>query len=325
MRESVPLSSEALVPERWRDLAGAGPVRVFNPGLLQESSGWILAYRVVLPDLARRIAICRLRSDFSVLPGSAVELTDLIRFPAGRNYPEAATTWFADPRLYRLGGHIFVYWNSGWPDYQNNQFILGLDQTSLRPIGVARELTLAGDRQRIEKNWTLFGAGPFYAVYSVSPHRILSVCLDGDGDVRCDPVFEPGVRPDEEYSREYGRLRGGSPPQLVDGGYYSFCHSVCNSPSGYRYVPAAYRFSGSQPFSPTHAPAVPLPLDNPLGPRTVHPKLNPVVGEVLYPAGAAFADGHWAISFGINDERCAIAVIPHAGIQSCLRPLHVEP
>jgi hypothetical protein len=318
MRKLHLFANESLVPERWRDLAGAGPLRMFNPGLLRDASGWILAYRVVLPDLARRIAICRLRSDLSVLPGSAVELSDLIRFPAGRDYSEAATTWFADPRLFRLGGRTFVYWNSGWPDHQNSQFLNELDEASLRPTGLPRELTLLGERQQIEKNWTLFGSGPFYAVYSVSPHRILSVCLDGDGNIPCEPLFESEWSY-EGYSREHGQLRGGAPPQFEDGGYYSFCHSVCNSPGGYRYVPAVYRFSGSRPFSPTHAPAVPLDLDNPLGPRTEHPRLNPVVGEVLYPTGAAFADGHWTISFGINDERCAIAVIPHAELQQYLR------
>ena len=34
------------------------------------------------------------------------------------------------------------------------------------------------------------------------------------------------------------------------------------------------------------------------------------MGEIVYPTGAAFSRGHLVISYGINDEHCAIACIP---------------
>ena len=45
-------------------------------------------------------------------------------------------TRFADPRLYRLAGRLFVYWNSGWHEPQNHQFLQELDPVSLRPVGI---------------------------------------------------------------------------------------------------------------------------------------------------------------------------------------------
>ena len=43
-----------LLPDAWRTAAAGGPVRTFNPGLLRDGSGWILAYRVVIePALGR--------------------------------------------------------------------------------------------------------------------------------------------------------------------------------------------------------------------------------------------------------------------------------
>ena len=70
---------------------------MFNPGILRHGKGWIFAYRVVLSDLVRRIAICKLNGDFHVCEGSEVPFTDLIRFRAGGGYSEFALSWFADP------------------------------------------------------------------------------------------------------------------------------------------------------------------------------------------------------------------------------------
>jgi hypothetical protein len=37
--------------------------------------------------------------------------------------------------------------------------------------------------------------------------------------------------------------------------------------------------------------------------------LNPYAGQVLYPSGLARSGPDWAISYGIHDERCALAVL----------------
>src|SRR5476649_1021125 len=112
MRDYLLFDSDALLPAAWRHFSSAGPVRVFNPALLPDGDGWLFAYRVVGPDGLRRIALCRLDASLRVVADSPLALTDFVRFPGGRHYAEPAISWFADPRLYRLAGRIFIYWNS---------------------------------------------------------------------------------------------------------------------------------------------------------------------------------------------------------------------
>ena len=320
MHENVIFAARDLLPHSWKDFVNPGPVRLFNPGLLKDGGGWIFAYRVVGPDLIRRIAICRLDRDFNVLEGSQIPLSNHVTFQTGRGYSPRHTTWFADPRLYRLAGRVFLYWNSGWHDPLNHQFLQELDPVQLQPVGSPREIRLSGARCPIEKNWMLFGEGPFYAVYSVSPHRILQFSVEGSGDIEFSDVVSRCWN-HGEYGRHHGGIRGGAPPQLVAGRYYAVCHAISDAPEGYRYAPVVYRFSSVWPFLPTDAPIQPLHLSNPFGAATLYEKLNPVVGEVIYPCGAVFDQNRWVISYGINDEHCAVAAVADAEIQDCFRPI----
>ena len=320
MPESILFDSTELLPASWRHFAEAGPVRAFNPGLLRDGDGWIFAYRVVGPDLLRRIALCRLDRGFRIIAGSAVAFSQDIKFAPGVHYAEPAQTWFADPRLYRLAGRLFVYWNSGWHEPFNYQFLQEIDPRDFRPIGFAREFNLLGPRQKLEKNWTLLGDGPFYAIYSITPHRVLQFSLDGEGAIDFTEAVWTEWNNDA-YSRAYGTLRGGAVPQRIGEHYYSICHSVHPAPDGYRYVAAVYRFATSYPFPPTDAPVRPLALPHSLGGARRYAKLNPAVGEVIYPCGAAYDQGRWIISCGINDERCAIAVLAPADVIASLRAI----
>ena len=321
MPESILFDSTELLPASWRHFAGQGPVRAFNPSLLLDGDEWIFAYRVVGPDLLRRIALCRLDRNFQIVAGSPVAFSQSVKFEPGNHRAEPAQTWFADPRLYRLAGRLFVYWNSGWHDPCNHQFVQEIDSCDFRPIGLARELNLIGPRQKLEKNWTLLGDGgdgPFYAIYSITPHRVLQFSLDGVGAIDFTAAVSTEWNNDA-YAGTYGTLRGGAVPRRIGEHYYSICHSVHPASDGYRYVPAVYRFASSYPFAPSDAPTRPLALENPFGARRVYEKLNPAVGEVIYPCGAAYDQGRWIISYGINDEHCAIALLPPADVTASLR------
>jgi len=321
----VVLDTDRLLPAAWRRLSGSKPVRAFNPSLLRDGATWILAYRVVFePDQRRRIALCRLDENFNPVDGSAVAFSEGIVFPAELNLSGPAIEWFADPRLYRLRGHAYIYWNSGWHEPQNHQFLQRFDPTALRPIASAQELRLS-PRQKLEKNWGLFQSGDaVFAVYSVNPHRILRVALNGSPFIETETAYEPVANPGG-YARVHGGLRGGAPPQLQGQHYYSFCHSIEYDESGYRYDIAAYRFTREAPFAPTDMPTTPLALSLPSEARRHYPKLNPAVGSVLYPAGAAYDAGHWVLSFGIDDERCAIGLFAEDEILRTLEPVGDQP
>lgn len=311
-----------LIPSEWQAAAATGLVRTFNPGLLSDGDGWILAYRVVFADGRRRLALARLDSDLRVRPGSAYALSDRVRFPSGATYPEVVFRWQADPRLYRFGGRVFVYWNSGWHEPQNHQFLQELDGTTLAPRGAPRELLLQGPRRPLEKNWTLFAgaAGGLFAVYSVQPHRVLRFSLEGDGAI----VFHEHSCRDWNltvYPDCHGGLRGGAPPVWHDGRYWSICHSVHDGAAGFCYAAGVYCFSGDPGFAPLAEPRAPLDLAPAERKSRLGPRLNPAVDEVIYPCGAAWDGTRWMISHGINDERCAISLLPPAAVEASLRQL----
>lgn len=320
----VVYSSRELLPDAWRETAAAGPVRMFNPGLLALGDSWLLAYRVVAADGLRRIGLTRLDRELRVIPGSQCPLSDGFRLRSNAPYPDVVRHWFADPRLYRFGERLFVYWNSGWHEPRNYQFLHELDPQTLRPIGHARELLLkSGPRQKLEKNWTLFcgdSGVEGYCVYSITPHRVLRFSLAGDGDIEFEDAAQTSWTLDG-YPACHGGLRGGAPPQRAGSGYYSFCHSVHDGPTGYRYAAAVYRFAAEAPFAPTHRPLAPLELHNPFGETRVNPRLNPAVAEVIYPCGAAWDGRRWLVSHGINDEHCAISVLGHEAVERALVPV----
>jgi predicted GH43/DUF377 family glycosyl hydrolase len=317
-------SAAELLPHAWRALATAGPVRAFNPGLIAHGEGWLFAYRVVGADGLRRIAACSLDSELRVIAGSATPLSDDFRFRSGTHYPEVVHRWFADPRLYRFGARLFIYWNSGWHEPQNAQFLQELDPATLQPIGCARELLLAnGERQKLEKNWTFFSdaEGAFYGVYSVTPLRVVSVDLSGEGDIRCREI----ARQDwslRDYPECHGGLRGGTPVHrtAANGEYLGIAHSVHTGPNGYNYAAAAWQMSAHSGFRITRRPSAPLPLHNPFGEARLHGRLNPAVAEVLYPCGLARSGTRWLVSHGINDEHCAITSLAETEIEATLVP-----
>jgi len=319
---SVVFSAAELTPPEWQRLASDGPLRTFNPGLLRSGDNWLMAYRFVAADGLRRIGLCQLDATLQVVSGSHLALSDKLLI-AGENYPAVARTWFADPRLYRFGNRVFVYWNTGWHEPRNHQFLQELDPVSFHPLGRARELIVRDFvRQKLEKNWTLFGteANAVFAVYSITPHRVLATSLAGEADVEFETVAVEAL-PLAQYPSCHGGLRGGAPPQRDGDSWLSFCHSVHDGAPGYRYAAAAYRFNSAVPFTPTHAPNQPVELHNPYGGERIHPALNRAVGEVIYPCGAARGGDRWLVSHGINDEHCAISVVTDAAVDATLTPV----
>lgn len=316
------LATGDLIPAAWADLSEGGLVRAFNPGLTADGSGgWLLAYRLVGQDAKRRIGICRLDAKGAVITGSAQPLSDSFRLRPGCLYPAEAYTWFADPRLFRLGGRLFVYWNSGWHEPRNHQFVQEIDPTALTAIGHAHELLLDGPRQKLEKNWTVFEhVERALAIYSVQPQRVLTFEANEPGDWLMRELASTAWSA-PSYPPCHGGLRGGTPPVLHAGQFWSFCHTVHDGPDGYCYNAAAYTFAAAAPFAPIAAPKSSLQLAPLPVPPRAYPKLNPAVGEVVYPCGAARSGAGWLISYGLNDERCGISWVSDATVADSLHAI----
>jgi hypothetical protein len=308
-----------LIPSNWQTESN-NHVWCFNPSLIRINEEWLFVYRIILSDQKRRLALCRLDNHFNVIEDSILGLSDFIQFAPEQMLSERVTSWFADPRVFWLGNMLFIYFNSGWHEPFNHQFIVQINPITFKPLNHARQLCLRGDRQKIEKNWMLFGNDPYYAIYSANPHCIMRVNLKGLNEVWCEKMSIISL-PDSEYLLSIS-LRGGAPPtQYASGEYYSFCHSLHQTQEGVRYEASAYRFSSYPPFYPTYFPKKKLHLPSPQGNNRSLPQLNPAVDEVIYPCGAAFHDGLWFISYGINDEVCAIAWITQELVDNSMQKI----
>lgn len=303
----------ALLPEAWRSIA---PVRCFNPALIGAESGWIFACRVVGADGMRRIAICRLDDSLGVVAGSALPLSDHLATLLPREVPR----WFADPRLYRLDGRLWVYWNSGWPAGDNHQFMQELDPRTLLPRDRPRALLREGGRQPIEKNWTFFEADGLHAVYAPDPHAVMTLAGETDTSwlfrsTAAQPCTE------ERFRVRYGALRGGAPPLRRGAVFLSICHLLFPTALGHSYAAAAYAFAATPPFAPVATPQRTLRLGRADHAMPAEAPLNPAVHRVVYPCGAAWRDGLLLVSFGLDDARCGIALLPEEAIETTLRPM----
>jgi predicted GH43/DUF377 family glycosyl hydrolase len=299
MAKFIQFNMQDLIPREWKHVPA--PVRVFNPTLIRNNSHWIMAYRLVGEDQKRRIALCSLNDNFEVVVNSTVAFSDYI---SGVN-----RDWFADPRLYKLKDKFYIYWNTGWHEPRNYQYLQAIDPVTYLPMGSVFEMNVKVNQNPLEKNWMLFGDSLEYTVYSINPHRILSSNMSENGSSMedlCTTTWD-----NLDFEKKSGKLRGGAPPQLIAGEYFSICHTVTGTENNYIYSAACYSFSAVYPFKPTRKPSSSLLLPNPKRGSREYPKLNAAVGEVIYPCGAIYENGLWYISYGINDETCAIAILEH--------------
>jgi predicted GH43/DUF377 family glycosyl hydrolase len=310
------LIAAEFVPPAWRDL---GMLNIYNPSLLQSSDGYIVAFRGIDGAGGRRIALARLDRDLQRSAAASQPFSEQVRFAPGLILSPHSRSWFADPRLFRLGERVYVSWNDGMPvDHLNSQFLVEIDEWSLKPSGFARRLRHRDGQLRHEKNWMLFSDGEAWkAIYSISPHRVLK--LDAESD--CDITFkECWTTPHQskDYERSFGQLRGGAQPVICGDVYYHFCHSCRDEPDGRRrYVAAAYTFSKRPPFRVVSTARLPLPLTD-SGFTAPRPGLNPHASYVVYPSGAVPVRDGWLVSYGLQDTNAVLLQVSESDVGAAL-------
>ncbi|WP_176256920.1 polysaccharide pyruvyl transferase family protein [Derxia lacustris] len=314
---------EVLIEEVMVDVDAPAPnegFRVFNPTLIALGDGFAMTYRVVHEKQEiRRLAACRLTRGFEIVPGSVTPLSDLIRFADEENLNERALQWHADARYLVLDGAIHLIWNDGANRPRNHQFIARMDAAGLRPVAPAREIYRAR-RDPIEKNWMLFTAeSKLWAVYGLCPHEVLSVREEGDRFLLAEEAAVS--RWHSGYQNLFGELRGSAQPVLVNGRFLTIAHSSYKTRTGRRYRACFYEFAPRAPFEVLTASTEPFELPNPKGTTFDMPRLNKEVEEVVYPCGFVVNGDEVVISYGINDEACAVARVSLQAVLASLKPV----
>jgi glycosyltransferase involved in cell wall biosynthesis/predicted GH43/DUF377 family glycosyl hydrolase len=317
-----------LVPESWVRARGNVPAcagtdwYVFNPTLVRHPDAYVMTYRVVDEVLkTRRIASCKLADDLSIVPGSVTPLSDLIEFEGSGGFTQRTLTWHADPRYFRLGKDLYVLWNDGSVKPENHQFLMKIGPDGLTPAGKARLVRKDPHEARIEKNWQFFDSPEgVYAVYESRPLHLLAADLTDTGTVMCrDAVKTEWIT---TYEEKFGHIRGGAQPVLHDGSFLTLAHSSHkNSHGKLVYHPCFYRFEAQHPFRVTHRPKGPFMFSVPGLDKPRLPQLNKQTGTVVYPCGLAVKGEKAVMSFGVNDEACAVAVFRTADILASMEPV----
>ena len=317
----------ALVPEAWKNISADGFYN-FNPALVSDGkNGFIMAYRFIAKsDLNRRIAVCRLDSDMNVIPGSAVNFSDLVQF-ADSETDSHSRQWFADPRLFNLQGKTWMVWNDGNRSEGNHQYMIELALSGeLKPAGPAREICMNGSRRKNEKNWSFFEAqDKVWAVYSINPHVILSVDLNAESKVVCQ--VELSIDWTSRYSEHFGAFRGGAQPVKVGDKFINLVHSSFNMPEGREYVAAVYEFSSVYPFGPVRELPVPVDFGIPKITESISEtenKLNPNTTLVVYPTGFVVEGEKVWISAGINDSEMTLVQGTLKDLTSGMTPARIS-
>ena len=310
------------LPSEWQHLS-AGQVSIFNPTLLDAGDSLVIAYRVVgLVDSYRRIATAKLDDDFQIIPGSAVPFSDFIEFATPDELDEDSKTWFADPRFFRFNNSVWLMWNNGHVDGINKQFLIEVSADGLRPIGKAREIVLTGGRRKTEKNWSFFeNSEGVFAVYSVTPHRIIKADLSSPAEIKCHLVSE--IDWSAKYSELYGAFRGGAGPIQIGDKFLNLAHSSYGMPAGREYVPAVYEFEAKYPFRPTDELATPIfvPDVKHKTQEETEDSLNPGTSRVVYPSGAILRGDDLIFSIGINDHEMGISRTSLREVQAASQPV----
>lgn len=271
---------------RWR----------FNPSLTEYRDGYLFAFR----DGWRGSNVHVVPLDREFAPaGEAVRL-DL--WHAEANYGRE------DPRLFWFRGAVHVAYIGvvgGCAGVKTSVLYARLGD-DLRAEQVFYPHLPA--RNAWEKNWSFFEAeGGLFAVYSVSPHRVLRVSGD-----RAEFAHEtPGPAPWHPGTE----MRGGASPVRVGDEFWSFIHSSRTDPDGMKvYYTGLYTFSAAPPFRPLRI--IPDAID------TANRATNPDnYAAVLFACGAVRQGGRWVVSSGLHDRWSELRVYDHADLDRRLIPV----
>jgi predicted GH43/DUF377 family glycosyl hydrolase len=153
----------------------------------------------------------------------------------------------------------------------------------------------------LEKNWVwFFHKNELHLIYGINPH----ITVKWSEDFR---VVQEWKEQSDIAEWGYGHLRGGTPPILHEGLYWSFFHSSLPLQSKYRrrYYMGAYAFEPFPPFNIVKFTKEPLLAGSD---EDDWAEKKPLV---VFPCGAVMKDNQWLVSIGVNDLLSAWVEVPH--------------
>lgn len=248
----------------------------FNNSIILFGGKRLMAYRTAWAG--SNIDLCELDGDYRPVWTKRLKLPICKYNNGGRE----------DPRLFTFRGELYVsyigveVWGRG--NTITNQMYAKLD-SNLEVEWTT--LPVYHERQFWEKNWGFFEHDrELYAVYSIMPHKVLHIA----GDHATLAHETPNAMP-----WKCGVARGGAPPVLHNGEYYSWFHGAQDE--HYRfYSIGLYTFENKAPFTPN------CMLTEPLLMADTHERPAAHVPHCVFPGGAVLENNAWVVSYGYYDK-----------------------
>ena len=154
----------------------------------------------------------------------------------------------------------------------------------------------------VEKNWIPFvHEKNLYFVYHFAPYKILR-----DDLTSLQMSISEGYL-SQEWSQEWGEMRGGTTLEKYEGEYLSFFHSMTCKKGKYTYHFGAMIHEGSPPFRIKAISSRPISFAS-----LYHAKRSPTADrrkDVIYPSGLVIRGQKAYVFCGENDSAIRVVVI----------------
>lgn len=159
-----------------------------------------------------------------------------------------------------------------------------------------------------EKNWIFFvHEERMHFVYQAQPHTVVEL----NDNMQ---VVKEHRTDNQNINWQWGEIRGGTPPVLVNGEYWTFFHSSLPWTDRYRrYFMGAYAFDSKPPFRITRITKEPLLTGSQ---NDYWCETKPLV---CFAGGVLLQGQNWVVAFGVNDLKCGWVRIPHKQLCSLTR------
>lgn len=292
-----------------------------NPSMIRTNDGILMIFRNI-PNPDKRPFVSEtgaLWLNEALEPISAPQL--LITRKIGDITPQQSE----DARLFLWDNQVYIVYNdnvdvvnpSEWD--RRDIFIAKLNYTNGRfqldaPIKLVHETDY--EKIKWQKNWLPFDwEGSLFLGYSINPQEILTPNLETG-------VCSSDFKTKGDMKWHWGKLRGGTPPQLQGDHYLAFFHSplpfVSETTQGRQlmhYFMGAYTFSAEPPFQVTSISPYPIAAEgfytaSPLGIRCV------------YPGGFITDSSYIYVCYGKDDHEVWVAILDKEKLYSSLVPVH---